>query len=189
MKSSSHKRIGQFLAAQHFYDLSPMYIRAFMLGCVQPDKNPTTYLKGSIRFQWLRGHNYENSCRYMIRLCRRMERKKTLTLADYYQLGKLMHYVADSFTYAHNREFGGNLRRHRLYEQRLDVCLRKYISRISLDAPTASRAEDVIRMNRRLYCTLPHSTVHDVYFSLITCYGVLSSLLGSKIKSFTILSK
>lgn len=189
MKSSSHKRIGQFLAAQHLHNLSPIYIRAFMLGCIQPDKNPATYLKGSMRSQWLRGHNYENSRRYMVRLCRRIEKKKTLTLTDYYQLGKLMHYIADSFTYAHNREFRGNLRCHRLYEQRLDTCLCKYIRRISLDIPSTFRTEEVIRLNRRLYCTLPHSTAQDVYFTLITCHSVLSQLLASKINSFPILSK
>lgn len=178
MKSSSHKRIGLYLAKKHFHDHAPIYIRAFMLGCVQPDKNPTTYLKGSIRCQWLRGHNYENSYKYMSRLCRRIEKKKTLKLSDYYQLGKLMHYIADSFTYAHTRKFGKNLYCHRLYEQRLDVYLQKHISAVPLTKSVSANAEDVIQINRRAYCALPHSVSHDVYFSFTTCNEVLTLLLS-----------
>ena len=178
MKSSSHKYIGLFLVTQHFRNQAPIYTRAFMLGCVQPDKNPTTYLKGSFRFQWLRGHNYDNSYRYMRRLCRRVAKKKSLTVADYYCLGKLMHYIADSFTYAHSRNFCMNLQRHRSYEQRLDICLQKLIHRVPLDKPGYDNAEDIIRKNHRLYSSIPHSTANDVYFSIRTCHMVLLRLLS-----------
>lgn len=178
MKPASHKRIGLCLAKRHLCSLAPIYIHAFMLGCVQPDKNPTTYLKGSIRFEWFRGHNYDNSYKYMIRLCRRIKKKRTLTLFDYYQLGKLMHYIADSFTYAHTHRFGKNLYYHRLYEQNLDVYLQNHICKIPLDKTITGKAEDVIQSNRGTYSTLPHSVFHDIYYSINTCNAVLMLLLS-----------
>ena len=77
MRGKSHTELGNYLIRQYMPDIPSHYKSAFLLGCVQPDRNPATYLKGSLRYQWLRGHNYLNARRFMTRLSLRLE-KKTL---------------------------------------------------------------------------------------------------------------
>ena len=101
-------------------DVPKRYVQAFLIGCIEPDRNPVTYLKGSIRHQWLRGHNYRNARRFMRRISVRLENKDSWNLYDYYTLGKLIHYTTDAFTYAHNDTFPTALTEHREYE-RLDA--------------------------------------------------------------------
>ena len=105
MRGKSHRCLGKYLVQHYMSDTPERYVKAFLLGCIEPDRNPATYLKGSIRCQWLRGHNYRNARRFMRAISARLEKKETLGLFDYYTLGKLIHYTTDAFTYAHNDTF------------------------------------------------------------------------------------
>lgn len=119
MKQQSHLALGRHLA-KHFLEQWPNHFTAaFLLGCIQPDKNPVTYLKGSLRSQLLRGHNWDNSRIYIQKLCHRLEARQAYRPSDAYALGKLMHYLADAFTYVHNAPFC-TLSDHRAYEARLE---------------------------------------------------------------------
>lgn len=119
MRGESHRQLGYYLAEKYMPCAPKRYVRAFVLGCIQPDHNPASYLKGSLRAQFLRGHNYENARRYMTRLADRLENREKLKLLDYYAVGKLIHYASDAFTYAHNEPFTLNLRKHKAYEGQL----------------------------------------------------------------------
>ena len=77
MRGKSHMCLGSYLAEHYLTDVPKVYIRAFLIGCIEPDRNPATYLKGSFRNQWLRGHNYLNARRYMARISQRLERKES----------------------------------------------------------------------------------------------------------------
>lgn len=119
MRGKSHRQIGAYLAGVYFPHIPPVYRRAFLLGCIEPDRNFATYFKGSIRAQWLRGHNYENAKKYMSRIARHLENKPRWNCLDYYTAGKLIHYTVDAFTYAHNASFPTDLREHKVYEAAL----------------------------------------------------------------------
>ena len=49
MRRQSHIAMGRFLLRTYLPHLPRQYARLFLLGCIEPDGNPTTYLKGSIR--------------------------------------------------------------------------------------------------------------------------------------------
>ena len=49
MRGQSHLSLGQYLAGRYMNHTPKASVRAFLLGCIQPDRNPATYLKGSIR--------------------------------------------------------------------------------------------------------------------------------------------
>jgi hypothetical protein len=181
MRPESHRVLGQFLVARFMPDHPKRYIRAFMLGCIEPDKNPTTYLKGSLRSQWLRGHNYHNARKYMDRVCVRLC-KKELKLADYYALGKLIHYTADAFTLAHNTSFGGKLVDHRRYERLLHSCFMLYIQNARLNVrQREEHPSNMIRRYHKAYCQCRPGVDTDVRFILRICCQVLPLLLGSSI--------
>ena len=97
---------------------------AFLFGSFQPDCNPFTYLKGSLRAYKFRGHNYSNSQPYIAAHIERLQRRASWTMWQYYTLGKLTHYLADAFTYPHNENFPDTMLDHHRYE----TDLRQYFS-------------------------------------------------------------
>lgn len=175
IKRTSHKSLGHYLS-QHYLKIVPKrHTFAFILGCTQPDMNPTTYLKGSVRCKWLRGHNYGNASRYMARLSRRLERRKKLRLLDYYALGKLIHYTVDAFTSPHNDHFPSQLQAHREYEEHLQIYFLSYLehSKIHQSSATGS-VMDVIRKHHAEYIEKPADIRTDSRYcvlvtSLIVC--------------------
>ena len=72
MRGKSHLIIAQYLLDHYMPDIPKRYQLAFRLGCIEPDRNPATYLKGSLRCQWLRGHNYKNAQRFMTTMAGRL---------------------------------------------------------------------------------------------------------------------
>ena len=181
MRAKSHRCLGQYLIRHYMPQLPDLQTRAFLLGCVQPDKNPATYLKGSLRCQWLRGHNYPNAKRFITRIAERLEQKSHWNLYDYYTLGKLIHYIADAFTLAHNASFPVNLDAHRSYEAILQnhflTCLHLKPSVVRPPEETAAAA---ISHYRRLYDRSPSGIYTDTAFSLNACCSVVSVLTASK---------
>ena len=90
MRGKSHLCLGHYLT-QHYMDSLPQrYQKAFLVGCIEPDRNPMTYFKGSLRSQWLRGHNYNNASRFMTRISPQAGKERKVR-----SLGLLLHGQAD----------------------------------------------------------------------------------------------
>ncbi len=180
MRGKSHQQLGHYLARTYLRGVPKPCIRAFLIGCIQPDRNPITYLKGSLRRQWLRGHNYENAKRYMHRIARRLERKPHWSLYDYYTMGKLIHYTADAFTYAHNASFSTALSDHKAYEGALQTYFLSYLSRHpQVQTQHFPSVADVIRTFHREYILLDANIHTDTHFTLTACCCMLSMLFAA----------
>lgn len=179
MRGKSHHQLGRYLAEAYMSTLPKRYIRAFLIGCIQPDRNPITYLKGSLRQQWLRGHNWGNAQNYMLRLSHRLERRRKLSLADYYSLGKLIHYTTDAFTSAHNAHFSENLQDHRQYEQALQSHFIHYLSqRPKIRTDAEKPVMDTIRRYHLDYIHRPVSIHTDTRFAIIVCSMVMRRIFS-----------
>lgn len=119
MKQESHRRLGRHLMDQLPRQPKRRHSKAFLIGCVEPDRNPLSYLKGSLRSKWFYGHNYQNADRWIERTIRHLQQRAHWNLLDYYRLGKLIHYTSDAFTYVHNNCFCEPIHAHRAYESEL----------------------------------------------------------------------
>lgn len=171
MRAKSHHRLGKLLADQYLLGAPRRYIMAFVIGCTEPDKNPATYLKGSLRSRWLRGHNWSNSQRYMQRIALRLEQRDQLKLLDYYTMGKLIHYTVDAFTSAHNDSFPADLHIHRHYEEKLQRYFLSYLENSQSRHPQIhDSVMDTIRTYHRQYTQLPSNVRTDTRY----CIGVAS---------------
>lgn len=178
MRGKSHLCLGQYLVEKYMPNAPKRCIRAFLIGCIEPDRNPATYLKGSIRCQWLRGHNYENARRYIRRLAERLERKERLSLIDYYALGKLIHYTVDAFTYAHNQDFPVDLREHCAYEKALQNYFLDFLH--GDPRPCGSGYDNVmetIQENHRRYMRRPGSIFTDTHYAFTVSCLVAATIL------------
>lgn len=177
MRVKSHHNLGIYLAEHYMQNVPQRYVRAFLIGCVEPDRNPTTYLKGSIHSQWLRGHNFENARRFMRSISRRLEGKQDLKLWDYYTLGKLIHYTADAFTYAHNASFPTNLSDHREYEAELQTYFLQYLQEDpEVNIQVAQTIMGAIYTIHREYEQEQATPFRDARFALQACCCVLALL-------------
>lgn len=182
MRGKSHICLGHYLIEHYMPDAPKPYTRAFLIGCVEPDRNPATYLKGSLRCQWLRGHNYRNARRSMRRLSQRLERKETLNLLDYYTLGKLIHYTTDAFTYAHNTAFPRDLGDHREYEAALQEHFLSYMKTDpQVDLQLAGTIMEAISRYHREYEAQQSGIRTDSHFALTACCCVLAVLFAKPI--------
>jgi hypothetical protein len=105
---------------------------AFLFGSFEPDCNPLSYLKGSLRGKKFGGHNFTNSQRYIYSRIRRLQGRTHWTIWQYYTLGKLTHYLADAFTYPHNDHFPDGLMDHHRYETALRLEFASFMSQCTL---------------------------------------------------------
>lgn len=182
MKGKSHALLGNYLAEEYLDGVSAPCVKAFLVGCIEPDRNPATYLKGSLRSQWLRGHNWGNAQKYMERLCDRLERKEKLGIFSWYCLGKLIHYTVDAFTYAHNEEFTENLKQHNAYERALEEYFLDHFGELAAVKPAASgNAMETIRSYHESYLNDPFDIRTDCRYAMTVCCCVLALLVPGKL--------
>ncbi|WP_455580504.1 zinc dependent phospholipase C family protein [Dysosmobacter sp.] len=127
MQKRSHKLLASTLLQSQDGFSARRFELAFLFGSFQPDCNPLTYLKGSIRAHKFRGHNYSNSQPYISAHIARLQQRRRWTMWQYYTLGKLTHYLADAFTYPHNEDYPESLLAHRQYEDDLRAYLSQYL--------------------------------------------------------------
>lgn len=128
MKSKSHFILAKYIA-ENLGKLSRPEKYAFIAGCIEPDYNYITYLRGTFRNRTLAGHSFENAGEHIKKTIARLQSRKNMTCRDYFRLGTLLHYVVDSFTHAHNVDFTGTIARHRDYEKQLKVSFHKFLQR------------------------------------------------------------
>lgn len=122
MRTEDHKCLGYYLLEQaNEMMLNVKCKKAMVFGSIEPDLNFFTYLRGSVRKQTFKGHNYENTREYIQKLIQRIESDQCSDKKRYYHIGRLLHYTADAFTYPHNTKFTGSISDHCNYEKKLHV--------------------------------------------------------------------
>lgn len=171
--------LGKYLAENYLSSIPKRYIKAFLIGCTQPDKNPVTYLKGSFRCHPLRGHHWMSSQNYMQRIAKRLQKKNNLKFLDYYTMGKLIHYTADAFTASHNEEFPMDLEAHRAYESHLQ---RRFLSYIRCHPISSDIVDgnvmDLIRHYHRSYTKATDLLSADCHYSIFVSSLVVCMILA-----------
>lgn len=106
MRTIDHLLLGRYLLARSASPALHRHCHAFLLGCVEPDYNVLSYLRGIRHGEKLRGHNAENSSAFLARCMADFEENGLSSTWDYFRLGTMLHYAADAFTAPHNRFYG-----------------------------------------------------------------------------------
>lgn len=160
-----------------------------MFGCIEPDLNPFTYLRGSLKKRLLRGHNAENVQSHIQQCIKKLQRSKRQSAYWYFSLGTLMHYIADSFTYPHNVTFSGGLLQHRAYEKSLHKVFEPDLSAHAMDGLNTSQNTPwrTFDLRHRQYISRTGTMETDCRFIVMTCQDILASLLSAKPSTCTAL--
>ena len=131
MRTVDHFMLGKYLIKTiRNYVSIPVFCRAsFVFGNIEPDLNFITFFKKGNEGKVMCGHNFKNGSECIKKLLEDSVKRKDSVLA-YYKMGKIMHYVADCFTFPHNEGFCGDLKEHMEYEHRLHKKFTVIISRL-----------------------------------------------------------
>lgn len=160
--------MGKMILDEFMPGLSRGRAAAFLFGCIQPDRNPATYLKGSLRARMLGGHNYSNAAPVMMRLALGLSGRERFSLRDCYRMGKLIHYIMDAFTFSHDHRAPAGLRFHRKYEQELQPYFLEHLKPMAVQ-PCKESAASLIGCAHRRYAAIPGCVESDTTFAIFVC--------------------
>lgn len=178
MKQESHRLLGRYLIGQLPEQPKRRHSRAFLIGCVEPDRNPLSYLKGSLRAKWFYGHNYQNANRWIDRTIRHLQSKTRWNLVDYYRMGKLIHYTSDAFTYVHNNCFSDSIAVHRAYEEKLQSLFLQQLDEFQARREALRRdLTAFFRTAHSQYLQTMADVQHDCQYILDMTAGIFRQLL------------
>ena len=113
MKAIDHILLSRYFARR--YRLNKLEKVVFLLGNIAPDLNPFTYITAN-RGECLRGHSYTFKKKKIERI---LNGRRKHSLFWWYRVGRMCHYLTDSFTGAHDERQRMNIRHHKAYEHRL----------------------------------------------------------------------
>lgn len=99
MQTKDHYLLGCFILKQYGSCVDPICQKLFLLGCIEPDWNLITYTRGSIKYQFLHGHNAENSQKHLNRLTEKLLKSGVHTTLQWFRFGAALYYLADSRSY------------------------------------------------------------------------------------------
>jgi len=178
MQTRDHLALGCFLLDFAGSDELLNHRRAFLAGCVEPDYNAATYLRGMKTGQKLRGHHAENSFAHVSNCMEAFQARGLCTSWDYFTLGTTLHYAADAFTWPHNTFWEKSLADHVAYERRLHPVFSDELRRRAAEeAPAGPRALTAFFAARhQAYSAAPREMETDCRYIVGVCEGLL---LGS----------
>lgn len=114
MRKKSHLSLAGFLVQGMDNEVLSRRWRSFYLGNILPDCKPS--------FVTVR-HEYDKTFDLMAEMLRALAEEDgywSMDTAQYMRdLGQIVHYIADYFTYPHNTHFPGNIKDHCVYEEHL----------------------------------------------------------------------
>ncbi len=173
IQTKDHYFIARFISNDVGLGFCPLKRLAFMIGAVFPDVNVLSYFKEGR----LNGHTYMCSRSFIGDTINYVQGLDTKNVFDWFKIGMALHYLQDSFTYAHNESFRGGIFKHFEYESRLHEVIRNSYSQVSLKAfenMTDNKQKLICRLYKNYCKKLKYTTKDD------TAYIVLSSVLFLK---------
>lgn len=178
MRKKSHILLARYLADQMPANESlQSHRKAFCLGNILPDIQPSFITKrheyfgtfdevqGKIRRLVQSGESYNDRVFWR-------------------RAGEVMHYIADYFTFPHNKTFDGTLRQHNSYEKHLKNELKEFVQEGKAEAyaahvirfETLNQLLEYIKVHHRRYMNCKRSVEEDIRYILSVCYQVFQGL-------------
>lgn len=173
MRTIDHLLLGRYLLARSASPALHRHCHAFLLGCVEPDYNVLSYLRGIRHGEKLRGHNAENSSAFLARCMADFEENGLSSAWDYFRLGTMLHYAADAFTAPHNRFWTGSLLEHRAYEAALH---RRFAAMLESARPDRLAYREYAPLHED-YCAETPGMETDFRYILTACASLLEKYL------------
>ena len=122
MRKKSHICLAYYLINTVDNQMLDEHKKAFAVGSILPDCKPSFVTKRHTfdeTFDMVKG--------YIDRCSKEAFSFEDIKTAYYTRLGEITHYIADYFTFPHNKHFDGSLSEHCIYEKYLKHGLKSYV--------------------------------------------------------------
>lgn len=181
MRKKSHISLARYIVNDMKIPVMTEHRKAFYLGSILPDCKPSFLTQR---------HEFNGTFDMVKERIRALAEDSDLVVengrAFMRRLGEVIHYIADYFTYPHNRIYEGNLKDHCVYEEELKLRLREYVHsgeafRARIDAKRFDTPEAVCRFIRRAheeYLRVQHGVKEDCEYIVRVCHQVVQAILN-----------
>lgn len=182
MRKKSHIFLSRYLVSDISTQELWKHRKAFYLGSILPDCKPsflTTKHEFAGTFDMVQDrilaltfdteHFHRNSRAYMR------------------ELGEVIHYIADYFTFPHNATYDGNLKDHCYYEKDLKFGLKAYIKsgqafadkeEVTAEIESTETLVDFIEVAHKEYLSRKRNVDEDCYYIVRICQLVAAAVLN-----------
>lgn len=124
MRKKSHISLARYMVESLNDEGLKKHKYSFYLGSILPDIKPSFLYK---RHEMTGTFPHVRKDIERLSEGRKIIEKKKKGMKYYMDLGQISHYLADYFTFPHDKTYGGSLKEHCSYEERLKKDLRSYI--------------------------------------------------------------
>ena len=180
MRKKSHISLARYMVENLKDEELKHHKFSFYLGSILPDIKPSFLYKR---------HEMDGTFPYVSRHIRRLSEgdaliRKKKGCKYYRDLGQISHYLADYFTFPHNKTFDGTLRQHNSYEKHLKNELKAFVQEGKAEAyaehvihfETLNQLLEYIKVHHRRYMNCKRSVEEDIHYILSVCYQVFQGL-------------
>ena len=173
MRKKSHILLARYLADQMTAAESlQSHRKAFCLGNILPDIRPSFLTKKHEFFGTF------EEIQEKIRVLVENHPEEYKERVYWRQLGEVMHYMADYFTFPHNRTYTGSLLEHGQYEKALKNHLRSFIKSGEAGNCTGealrfdhlSQLIDYVKESHACYLAKERNIAEDIQYILNVCF-------------------
>ncbi|MEY8518703.1 zinc dependent phospholipase C family protein [Lachnospiraceae bacterium 29-84] len=162
MRKKSHISLAKFIVSSVKEQELVKHKKAFYLGSILPDCKPS-FLTVKHEMEGTFPKLQED----LKRLVERQMNAQINTRVFYRNLGEVIHYIADYFTFPHNAHYQGNLKDHCIYEKHLKKELKEYIQSGEAEQSREEIQESVRELRSIESICRFIQEAHDTYVELI----------------------
>ena len=188
MRKKSHILLARYLADQMpVAESLQCHRKAFCLGSILPDIKPS-FLTERHEFTG----TFQEIQEKIRRLTTELAPSVNVNERVYWRrFGEVMHYIADYFTFPHNKTYQGTLYEHNKYEKLLKNDLKRYIksgqagihARHALNFDSVQDLTEFISASHKIYLAKERNVPEDIEFILTVCFQVIQGMFQLLTKS------
>lgn len=180
MRKKSHILLARYLADQMALEQSlQSHRKAFCLGSILPDIKPSFITKK---------HEYFGTfeeIREKMKMLTEHSPSEGKERVYWRRFGEVMHYLADYFTFPHNRTYTGSLYQHNKYEKLLKKRLKDYIESGAASAhafrpmyfESLADLTEFIRISHFSYLRKKRNITEDINYILMVCFQAVQGII------------
>ncbi len=184
MRKKSHISLAKYIVDSLEEQELQKHKKAFYLGSILPDCKPSF-----ITVKHEMEGTFPKVQRELEELVERQRNSQINMRVFYRNLGEVIHYIADYFTFPHNPHYPGNLKDHCIYEEQLKRGLKEYIASgeaernsqwIRFSVTNLNSTTDIcnfIRKAHETYVKLKNSVEDDCRHIVTLCHQVVVAVI------------
>ena len=184
MRKKSHISLAKYIVDSLGEQELQKHKKAFYLGSILPDCKPSF-----IRVKHEMEGTFPKVQHELEELVERQKNAQINMRVFYRNLGEVIHYIADYFTFPHNPHYPGNLKDHCIYEEHLKRGLKEYIASgeaeknsewVRLSVVNLNSTADIcnfIRKAHETYVKLKNSVEDDCRHIVTLCHQVVVAVI------------